>query len=435
MQRTKKLSMKKVYKQRVVDKILIRKLAGKGAILIEGAKWCGKTTTAEQIAQSVLYMSETGKIEQNKQLAIINPKLLLQGEKPRLIDEWQLAPTLWDSIRFEADHAEDLGLYILTGSSVPANMNDVIHTGTGRFGWLKMRPMSLWESGESSGDVSLKSLFEESDIAGIAKVDFEGVAFAACRGGWPLAVGMDKDIALDQAFDYLDAVEQRDIQMADGVMRNPSRVHRLLRSYARHQGAQANYATIGADLKANEGDNIDNDTIASYINALKRIFVVEDVAAWNPNLRSKTAIRTSDTRYFTDPSIATAALGMGPSDLVYDLETFGLVFETLCMRDLRVYAEALQGNVYHYRDKNGLECDAVVHLRNGSYGLIEIKLGGDKLIAEGVKTLTALSDKIDTTRMKKPSFLMVLTANGPYAYRRDDGVYIAQVQHRTAIFW
>lgn len=427
MQRTKKLSMKKVYKQRVVDKILIRKLAGKGAILIEGAKWCGKTTTAEQIAQSVLYMSETGKIEQNKQLAIINPKLLLQGEKPRLIDEWQLAPTLWDSIRFEADHAEDLGLYILTGSSVPANMNDVIHTGTGRFGWLKMRPMSLWESGESSGDVSLKSLFEESDIAGIAKVDFEGVAFAACRGGWPLAVGMDKDIALDQAFDYLDAVEQRDIQMADGVMRNPSRVHRLLRSYARYQGAQANYATIGADLKANEGDNIDNDTIASYINALKRIFVVEDVAAWNPNLRSKTAIRTSDTRYFTDPSIATAALGMGPSDLVYDLETFGLVFETLCMRDLRVYAEALQGNVYHYRDKNGLECDAVVHLRNGSYGLIEIKLGGDKLIAEGVKTLTALSDKIDTTRMKKPSFLMVLTANGPYAYRRDDGVYIVPI--------
>lgn len=427
MQRTKKLSMKKVYKQRVVDKILIRKLAGKGAILIEGAKWCGKTTTAEQIAQSVLYMSETGKIEQNKQLAIINPKLLLQGEKPRLIDEWQLAPTLWDSIRFEADHAEDLGLYILTGSSVPANMNDVIHTGTGRFGWLKMRPMSLWESGESSGDISLKSLFEESDIAGIAKVDFEGVVFAACRGGWPLAVGMDKDIALDQAFDYLDAVEQRDIQMADGVMRNPSRVHRLLRSYARHQGAQANYATIGADLKANEGDNIDNDTIASYINALKRIFVVEDVAAWNPNLRSKTAIRTSDTRYFTDPSIATAALGMGPSDLVYDLETFGLVFETLCMRDLRVYAEALQGNVYHYRDKNGLECDAVVHLRNGSYGIIEIKLGGDKLIAEGVKTLTALSDKIDTTRMKKPSFLMVLTANGPYAYRRDDGVYIVPI--------
>ena len=344
--------MKKVYKQRIVDKLLARKLAGKGAILIEGTQWCGKTTTAEQIANSVLYMSETGKIEQNKQLAIINPKLLLQGARPRLIDEWQLAPTLWDSIRFEADHANELGLYILTGSSVPADMSDVFHTGTGRFGWLKMRPMSLWESEESSGDVSLKSLFDDSDIAGIAKVDFEGVAFAACRGGWPLAVGMDKDIALDQAFDYLDAVEQRDIQMADGVMRNPSRVHRLLRSYARHQGAQANYGTIGADLKANEGDSIDNDTIASYINALKRIFVVEDVAAWNPNLRSKTAIRTSDTRYFTDPSIATAALGMGPSDLVYDLETFGLVFETLCMRDLRVYAEALQGNVYHYRDKN-----------------------------------------------------------------------------------
>lgn len=242
-----------------------------------------------------------------------------------------------------------------------------------------------------------------------------------------MAVGMSNEIALDQAFDYLDAVEQRDIQMADGILRNPTRVHRLLRSYSRHQGAQASYATIREDLKANEGDSIDNDTIASYINALKRIFVVEDVAAWNPNLRSKTAVRTSDTRYFTDPSIATAALGLGPSDLISDLETFGLIFETLCMRDLRVYADALQGTVYHYRDKNGLECDAVIHLRNGKYGLIEIKLGGDKLIADGVKTLSALSEKIDTTRMKKPSFLMVVTASGPYAYRRDDGVCVVPI--------
>lgn len=419
--------MKKVYRKRILDELLERKLAGKGAVLLEGAKWCGKTTTAEQIAKSVLYMSETGKLEQNKQLARINPKLLLQGTPPRLIDEWQLAPTLWDSIRFEVDHAGSLGLFILTGSSVPADMSEVVHTGTGRFGWLKMRPMSLWESGESSGDVSLKSLFEEQDIAGIAKLDFEGVAFATCRGGWPLAVGMSNEIALDQAFDYLDAVEQRDIQMADGILRNPTRVHRLLRSYSRHQGAQASYATIREDLKANEGDSIDNDTIASYINALKRIFVVEDVAAWNPNLRSKTAVRTSDTRYFTDPSIATAALGLGPSDLISDLETFGLIFETLCMRDLRVYADALQGTVYHYRDKNGLECDAVIHLRNGKYGLIEIKLGGDKLIADGVKTLSALSEKIDTTRMKKPSFLMVVTASGPYAYRRDDGVCVVPI--------
>lgn len=413
------------YKPRIADRLLARKLAGKGAVLLEGAKWCGKTTTAEQIAKSILYMSEPGKMEQNKQLAVINPSLLLRGEKPRLIDEWQVAPQLWDSIRFEADHSQSLGQFILTGSCVPADMSAVVHSGTGRFGWLRMRPMSLWESGESTGEVSLKALFEdESPIEGISGLDLERMAFVACRGGWPLSVDMEDEIALDQAFDYLAAVEKRDIQQADHVERDQANVHRLLRSYARHQGAQANYATIRADLVANEGDSLDENTIASYIKALKRIFVIEDVEAWNPNLRSKTAIRTSDTRYFTDPSIATAALGLGPADLIADLATFGLVFETLCMRDLRVFAEALNGAVYHYRDKNGLECDAVVHLRDGRYGLIEIKLGGDTLVEEGARTLNKLAGKIDTGKMKPPSFLMVLTANGPYAYRRADGIYV-----------
>ncbi|MFT0294361.1 ATP-binding protein [Bacteroides thetaiotaomicron] len=416
------------YRQRIADRLLKRKLAGKGAVLLEGAKWCGKTTTAEQIAQSVLYMSESGKTEQNIQLATMNPRLLLRGDKPRLIDEWQVAPQLWDSIRFEADHSSGLGLFILTGSCVPADLSSVIHSGTGRFGWLRMRPMSLWESGDSTGEVSLKDIFDgKEQIEGLSGLDLERVAFVSCRGGWPLAVDMDDEIALDQAFDYLNAVEQRDIQQADGVDRDPLRVHRLLRSYARHQGAQANYSTIRADLVANEGDSLDEDTIASYIKALKSIFVVEDVEAWNPNLRSKTAIRTSDTRYFTDPSIAAAALGLGPADLISDLNTFGLIFETLCMRDLHVFAEALNGNVYHYRDKNGLECDAVIHLRDGRYGLIEIKLGGDKLISEGVQTLTSLAEKIDTSKMKKPSFLMVLTANGPYAYRREDGVCVVPI--------
>lgn len=396
--------------------------------MLEGAKWCGKTTTAEQIARSVLYMSESGKIEQNKQLATMNPGLLLRGDKPRLIDEWQVAPQLWDSIRFEADHSHELGLFILTGSCVPADMSLVVHSGTGRFGWLKMRPMSLWESGDSTGEVSLKDVFEgKKQIEGVSKLDLERVAFVACRGGWPLAVDMEDDIALDQAFDYLTAVEQRDIQQADGVERDPARVHRLLRSYARHQGAQAGYATMRADLADNEGDSLSEETIASYIKALKSIFVVEDVEAWNPNLRSKAAIRTSDTRYFTDPSIATAALGLRPDDLISDLNTFGLIFETLCMRDLRVFAEALNGTVYHYRDKNGLECDAVIHLRSGHYGLVEIKLGGDKLIGEGVQTLTSLAEKIDTTKMKQPSFLMVLTANGSYAYQRTDGVYVVPI--------
>lgn len=418
----------KAYKQRIADRLLVRKLAGKGAVLLEGAKWCGKTTTAEQIARSVLYMSESGKIEQNKQLATMNPGLLLRGDKPRLIDEWQVAPQLWDSIRFEADHSHELGLFILTGSCVPADMSSVVHSGTGRFGWLKMRPMSLWESGDSTGEVSLKDIFEgKKQIEGVSKLDLERVAFVTCRGGWPLAVDMEDDIALDQAFDYFTAVEQRDIQQADGVERDPARVHRLLRSYARHQGTQASYATMRADLADNEGDSLSEETIASYIKALKSIFVVEDVEAWNPNLRSKAAIRTSDTRYFTDPSIATAALGLGPDDLISDLNTFGLIFETLCMRDLRVFAEALNGSVYHYRDKNGLECDAVIHLRSGHYGLVEIKLGGDKLIEEGVQTLTFLAEKIDTTKMKKPSFLMVLTANGSYAYQRTDGIYVVPI--------
>lgn len=367
-------------------------------------------------------------LEQNTRMASINPKLLLQGERPRLIDEWQIAPQLWDSIRFEADHSPSLGLFVLTGSSVPADMSKVVHSGTGRIGWLKMRPMSLWESQESTGEVSLAELFNTPEqISGVNRQDIDWLAFVTCRGGWPLAVDMDREIALDQAFDYVEAVEKRDIQKVDGVERDPVRVHRLLRSLARNQGSQASCGTIRADLQVNESDGLSEETISSYIKALKEIFVVEDAEAWNPNLRSKTAIRTSDTRYFTDPSIATAALGIGPNDLINDLNTFGLMFETLCVRDLRVYAEALNGNVYHFRDKSGLECDAVVHLRDGSYGLVEIKLGGDDLIEEGAASLKTLAAKIDTEHMKEPAFKMVLIGVGTYAYRREDGIYVVPV--------
>ena len=419
--------MEIIYKKRIADGLLQRKLAGKGAVLIEGAKWCGKTTTAEQIAKSILYMSETGMVEQNIRLASLNPKLLLRGESPRLIDEWQIAPQLWDSVRFESDHGP-LGQFILTGSSVPADMSKVIHSGTGRIGWIKMRPMSLWESHESTGEVSLAELFTApNQVSGINKMDIEQVAFLTCRGGWPLAVDMDREIALDQAFDYIEAVEKRDISKVDGVERDPVRVHRLLRSLARNQGSQASFGTIRADLEVNESDSLSEDTISSYIKALKEIFVIEDSEAWNPNLRSKTAIRTSDTRYYTDPSIATAALGIGPQDLVNDLNTFGLVFETLAVRDLRVYAEALNGKVYHFRDKNGLECDAVIHLRDGRYGLVEIKLGGDELVDEGAESLLRLARRIDTERMKAPSFMMVLVGVGTYAYRREDEVYVVPV--------
>lgn len=418
----------KKYRNRVVDAILQEKLEGKGAVLIEGPKWCGKTTTAEQIAKSVLYMDDPQSKEQNVNMAALNPKRLLSGETPRLIDEWQIAPKLWDAIRFEVDHRDDLGQFVLTGSAVPPDTKEITHSGTGRFSWLMMRPMSLYESGESTGKVSLSRLFEgKGEVDGESKLDLERIAFLICRGGWPRSIDMRDKIALNQAIDYYDAVVHSDINRADGVEKNPERVKRLMRSLARNQGQQIANTAIAADIAVNDESTINQETVASYISALKKIFVVEDMPAWNPNLRSKSAIRTSDTRYFVDASIAAAALGIGPNDLINDLNTMGFLFETMCVRDLRVYAEALGGSVYHFRNKAGLECDAVVHLRNGSYGLIEIKLGGEKLIREGVETLTSLTESIDTSKMKEPAFRMILTAADQYAYRREDGICIVPV--------
>lgn len=416
------------YKARIADEILKKRLLGKGAVLIEGPKWCGKTTTAEQIAGSILYMADPEKEKQNRTMAEISPGRLLKGEVPRLIDEWQIAPKLWDAVRFEVDHRDELGQFILTGSAVPASYEEIHHTGTGRFSWILMRPMSLFESLDSNGAVSLKELFEAPEqIDGENHLDLNKLAFLVCRGGWPRAVDLDDEIALEQAFDYYDAVVKSDISRADGINRNPERVKHLMRSYARNQGSQATNSVLKDDIAANDADSLDTDTVYSYITALKKIFVIEEMEAWNPNLRSKTAIRTSNTRYFVDPSIAAAALGLGPQDLIDDLNTFGLLFETMCIRDLRVFADALNGKVYHYRDKTELECDAVIHLRNGSYGLIEIKLGGDKLIEEGAENLKKLRDRIDTVKMKEPSFLLVIVGVGDYAYRRPDGVYVVPI--------
>ena len=416
------------YKARIADEILKKRLLGKGAVLIEGPKWCGKTTTAEQIAESILYMADPEKEQQNRTMAEISPGRLLKGEVPRLIDEWQIAPKLWDAVRFEVDHRDELGQFILTGSAVPVSYEEIHHTGTGRFSWILMRPMSLFESLDSNGEVSLKELFEAPEqIDGENHLDLNKLAFLVCRGGWPRAVDLDDEIALEQAFDYYDAVVKSDISRADGINRNPERVKHLMRSYARNQGSQATNSVLKDDIAANDADSLDTDTVYSYITALKKIFVIEEMEAWNPNLRSKTAIRTSNTRYFVDPSIAAAALGLGPQDLIDDLNTFGLLFETMCIRDLRVFADALNGKVYHYRDKTELECDAVIHLRNGSYGLIEIKLGGDKLIEEGAENLKKLRDRIDTVKMKEPSFLLVIVGVGDYAYRRPDGVYVVPI--------
>lgn len=416
------------YRNRIADAVLAEKLEAMGAVLVEGPKFCGKTTLAAQQAKSSLYMADPSTKAQNLYIAKTNISQLLSGATPRLIDEWQVYPQFWDAVRGEVDKRGDDGQFILTGSSVPPKTDQIVHSGTGRFGRLKLRTMSLWESGDSTGEVSLSSLFVSSaKVEGKATIDIEELAYLVCRGGWPKAINKkSRKIALIQAVEYYDSIVNFDISRVDEVERDPELAKRLLRSFARNQGSQASVGTLLSDIKNNESKEIGESTIYSYINALKQIFVIEDSLAWNPNLRSKSAIRSSDTRYFTDPSIATAALGLGPGDLINDLNTFGLLFETLCVRDLRVYADAIGGTVYHFRDKNGLECDAVVHLRNGSYGLVEVKLGGE-LVEDGAESLKRLASKIDTDKMKSPSFLMVLTGIGEYAYRRPDGVLVVPI--------
>lgn len=429
------------YKNRVADRLLAEKLEAFGAVLIEGPKYCGKTTLATQQARSILSMADTDTLGQNLALARTNISRLLAGETPRLIDEWQIAPQFWDAVRNEVDKRNEDGQFMLTGSAVPPKPKkdesgniieeeNIHHTGTGRISRLRLRTMSLWESEDSTGDVSLEELFINPDtVDGVSNIDLDRLAYLACRGGWPKAVlKKSEKAALAQAFDYYDSVVSNDIKRVDDIDRDEELTKRIMRSYARNQGTQATVGTILADIKSNGDERMSDSTVYSYIKALKEIFVIEDSIAWNPNLRSKTAIRTSDTRYFIDPSIATAALGMGPKDLINDMETFGFIFETLAIRDLRVYADALDGKVYHYRDKNNLECDAVIHLRNGSYGLVEVKIGGAELIKEGAESLKTLSSKIDSTRMKTPSFMMVLTGIGKFAYKRpEDGVLVVPI--------
>lgn len=420
----------KTYLPRIADAIISEELAGMGAVLVQGAKWCGKTTSCEQLARSALYMADPKRRASYLQMAENDISELLNGEKPRLIDEWQDAPQFWDAIRFHVDHEEDCGQFILTGSAVPPKDGKISHSGTGRIARVTMRPMSLWESGESNGSVSLGELFKgKSFVSGCAfERSLRETAFLVCRGGWPRAVLQSGTRALRRAYDYYDSVVNVDVQRADDTIRDPERVKRLMRSYARLQGTQSGLKAIRTDMTANDAASLDEDTVASYLKALKKIFVVEDMPAWCPNLRNKAVVRTSDTRYFTDSSIALAALGAGPDDLMNDLCTYGFLFETMAVRDLRCYAEALDGTVYHYHDGSGLECDAIIHLRNGHYGLIEVKLGGETLIDAGVATLRKLAEKIDTAKMRRPSFLMVLVATGGYAYsRKEDGVIVCPI--------
>ena len=423
-----------IYRSRIADALLAEKLSYMGAVLVQGPKWCGKTTTSRQAVRSEVSLEDSVKGKSNRILAQTRPDRLLEGATPRLIDEWQEGPLLWDAVRAAVDRG-GRGMFVLTGSAVPPEVDEDSdervprHSGTGRIARLTMRPMSLWESGDSTGEVAMERLFAGEDVTGArSNIELEDVCELICRGGWPGALDLSGRAARGPAREYYAAIVECDISRVDKTLRDPGRVDRLMRSLARLQGTQSSAATIRADMKSNDSDTLTEDTVYSYLKALRRIFVTEDMRAWCPNLRCKTPLRTTDTRYYTDPSIAAAALGLGPGDLMNDLPTFGLFFETLAVRDLRTCAEALGGSVLHYLDKGGLECDAVVRLENGSYGLVEIKTGGDTLIQKGVKTLEALSAKIDTTRMPPPSFRMVLVADGEFAYRRkEDGVIVCPI--------
>ncbi len=411
------------YYPRIADKLLANALQTSGAVLVEGPKWCGKTRTAAEAAKSILYMQDADNRESNIQAANIKPSLLLEGNVPRLIDEWQVAPVLWDAVRHSVDLRGEVGQYILTGSATPLVKDKVAHTGTGRFSRIKMRSMSLFESNESSGDISLKKLFEENyDISCASTLEIEGIAHAVVRGGWPAPVVSKSAFYEKMAQDYVDSVIQFDVSGVDGVEKNPQKMHALLRSLARNVATEASYTTLIKDMEGGEQESISRPTIQSYINVLERLFVVENLEAWNPSIRSATQLRVSPKRHFVDPSIATAALGISSERLLKDFNTFGYLFESLCVRDLRVYAEAIDGKLYHYRDKNGLECDAVIVLRDGRWGAVEIKLGSNEFdkAAENLKTF---SNIIDTNKLKEPSFLMILTGT-KFGYVREDGVHV-----------
>lgn len=416
-----------MYYSRLVEKEIELKLRTSGAVVVAGPKFCGKTTTCMLYQKSYVKLNTKQAIT----MARMNPRGVLTGEKPRLIDEWQKAPDIWNQVKDELDCDYQFGKYILTGSSTPADKTEVHHSGAGRITPVKMRPMSLWESKESKGAVSLMDLFDGKgdypwDMN--AEVTLEDIAFLVCRGGWPISVQAPREIAVEITKNYYNGLFVfEDCENERFRNKKPEVLKMILKSYARHISTEAAISTIIADVRQSNERTMDPKTFDDYMEALKDLFVLEDLPAWNPNIRSKTSIRSTPTRHFVDTSIACRALGVSPDDLIRDLESFGLFFEDFAVRDLSIYANAIGGTVSHYRDNAGLECDAVLHLEDGRWGAIEIKLGGDDLIESGAASLKMLRDKIvDKSEEKAPSFLMVLTAVGG-AYRRDDGVYVAPI--------
>lgn len=399
-----------------------------GAVVVAGPKFCGKTTTCMLYQKSFVKLNT----QQAISMARMNPKAVLNGEKPRLIDEWQKAPDVWNQVKDDLDFNYEFGKYILTGSSTPADKTTVHHSGVGRIASIKMRPMSLWESQESKGSVSLSALFDgkEDEFPWDMNQDFclEDVAYLLCRGGWPISVRAPRDIALEVTKNYWNGLFVfEDCENERFRNKKPEVLRMIVRSYARHISTEAAASTIIADVRQSNERTMDAKTFADYMEALNDLYILEDMRAWNPNIRSKTSIRSTPTRHFVDTSIACRALGVSPKDLMGDLESFGLFFEDMAVRDLRIYTESLGGEVLHYRDNAGLECDAVLHLDDGRWGAVEIKLGGDDNIEAGASTLKQLKSKIEEKSDENaPSFLLVLTAVGG-AYRREDGVFVAPI--------
>lgn len=414
------------YLPRIADEELERKLRSSAAVLIEGPKWCGKTSTGAKKAKSAIYIQNPDKRDSYRRMADTQPSLLLQGATPRLIDEWQTIPVIWDAVRFAADKRQEMQQFILTGSATPLDEDEIEHTGLGRIARMRMRPMSLWESGESTGQVSLKALFDGQQEMGMFEnpMTIPDLAYVMCRGGWPGTLKLKKNDALDVVFNYVDELIQVDVNKVDHSEKNPDRVRSVLRSYARNISTMTSATTIMQDVRAND-ISITDKTLSNYLTVLRRLFVIEDVKAWQPSLRSKTGIRTSDKKHFVDTSIATAVLELTPESLLEDFNLFGFLFEDFCVRDIRAYIQPLRGTVYHYRDNSNLEADMILRLHDGRWAAVEVKTGS-KEIEEASKNLLNLAKQVDTSKIGMPVFLMVLTG-GEFAYRRDDGVYVIPI--------
>ena len=412
------------YLPRIVDKEIDELMEIMGAVLIEGCKCCGKSWTGLYHAKSVIEFQNPDRKQEYDNIRNTKPSLFLNGEKPRMFDEWQMYPVVWDSVRTDVDHTGLKGQYILTGSAKPSE-GETMHTGTGRISRVLMRPMSLFESRESTGEVSFSDILAGKDISGVSKLSLEDIASIIVRGGWPASISIKSDAKYRIAKEYVKSLIHEEVRSVDGVERNTEKMQNVLRSLARNISTQVSNSTIEADIKNRFDDDISRPTLTDYLNTLEKLFVIEDVKATNLNLRSKYALRTKPKKYFVDPSIATAILDLKPMDLINDLNTFGFMFESLCIRDLKIYTESLGGDVTFYRDERGFEVDAILRMPSGKWGAIEIKLGAG-YIDEAANNLLKFKEHVDIKKCGEPSFLLVLTGTN-YSYKRDDGVYVVSI--------